>query len=692
MTSKHTITDNMIEIPSDEERKKESTRRKHQRYNEKRRGLKRFIGCDGEGWKYSDPFLENHREQSLMIFRIGKHEIYTGYPLDAQTIANWAASLPINDAIPVGFAFDWDITMILSTLPPRKIESVYDRESRTRIARGNFMKTDPVRWGDMIFDHIPGKLSVFGTNKRHIRVQDLFGCFQTSFLKSLQLWQIGTPAEIDFIAKYKSIRYDFSNLSATHLQEIRDYNELECVVLERLADALRAACYGIGLRTKRWNGAGALAQTLLDDRKIGNSMASVTKRPLRYGHNLGDSFEHFADISYYGGYFDIASCGILKGGMAEYDINSAYPAALRYLPCLAHAKECPIEESDFHIEHIKWRPKYKNTSATYSHGIFPIRYPGGTLHYPLSGDGWYWNSEIDAVRKYRNDKFIIETISSIGLKSDCNCDPFGWIDSYYRKRKELGSSSKGIVLKLAMNSLYGKCAQTVGQPLYANRVWAGLITSQTRAKIHSMIAAAEAVNLRPLMIATDAVYTEKQIPEEILAQFDIVLGDGLGEWGSNFYTDNYAIIQPGLHFPLSLNKLRTRGIPSHIINDNIKAILAHWHNPETRWEGWEYFLTRFISHRLAMHLNKPQWGGCWVPIVRHLKFGAPDKRNIPTDNMDLFVDLPLWDKPCQGRNIDVIKSNAPGLIADVMMGIPYGELFGGLHPPEKYKKRKKEKK
>jgi hypothetical protein len=72
----------------------------------------------------------------------------------------------------------------------------------------------------------------------------------------------------------------------------------------------------------------------------------------------------------------------------------------------------------------------------------------------------------------------------------CQCRTFDWVEPLYAYRRQLGSSGQGYPLKLAINSLYGKLAQRIGEPPWRNPLWAGLITARTRALLMDAAATA----------------------------------------------------------------------------------------------------------------------------------------------------------------------------------------------------------
>jgi hypothetical protein len=109
--------------------------------------------------------------------------------------------------------------------------------------------------------------------------------------------------------------------------------------------------------------------------------------------------------------------------------------------------------------------------------------------------------------------------------------PFSWVPGLFDQRNALkrAGDPRNIPLKLGLNSLYGKTAQGEGQkdskgvrqfPPYQSYVWAGLITSMTRARI------IEAIGMNPgkvLNAATDGIFS--RVPLALPNR-----GKGLGDW------------------------------------------------------------------------------------------------------------------------------------------------------------------
>src|SRR4029077_5832259 len=150
----------------------------------------------------------------------------------------------------------------------------------------------------------------------------------------------------------------------------------------------------------------------------------------------------------------------------QFDINSAFPAAMLHLPCLVHGEwERRVGKRDIESDELsicflrfKWKPEGKR----FLFGGFPVRRKDGSIHFPFNGKGWYWSFE--ARSAIHQDVTIYD---SWVYQKRCDCRPFDFLGQIYEERKALGKSGKGIVLKLVMNSMYGKLVQTIGSPRYS---------------------------------------------------------------------------------------------------------------------------------------------------------------------------------------------------------------------------------
>jgi hypothetical protein len=98
----------------------------------------------------------------------------------------------------------------------------------------------------------------------------------------------------------------------------------------------------------------------------------------------------------------------------------------------------------------------------------------------------------------------------------------------------------GIACKLVPNSLYGKFAQSIGSPKYANPIYASLITSGCRTMILDAIATHPKGTKDVVMVATDGVYFRSRNP-------GLALSGGLGDW-EEARKENITLFKPGVYW------------------------------------------------------------------------------------------------------------------------------------------------
>jgi hypothetical protein len=182
-----------------------------------------------------------------------------------------------------------------------------------------------------------------------------------------------------------------------------------------------------------------------------------------------------------------------------------------------------------------WSIEYKHPKDTYL-PVFPQRLQNGSIIYPIQGKGVYWYPEV----KFFIDRYGLQNIK---IKQ-------GWIQpkSYatrlaqrirdmYSLRQELkgkGDSTE-YALKITLNSIYGKFAQSVGKPKFRNLAYAGYITSYTRSELLRAVANQEHI---VIALATDAVFTTKKL--------SLSLSKKIGDWTENYYKQGI-FIMPGLY-------------------------------------------------------------------------------------------------------------------------------------------------
>jgi len=142
-----------------------------------------------------------------------------------------------------------------------------------------------------------------------------------------------------------------------------------------------------------------------------------------------------------------------------------------------------------------------------------------------------------------------------------------YVRSLYDKRRKL-SREQGWPLKVVLNSLYGKTAQTVGRRRFTSAMWAGRITAHTRARLSEAME-----EVTPVMVMTDSIFSLDPLPDDYLR-------DELGGWELADVFDRIWIAQPGIMAAERAGEIvstTTRGFPKMdpaALRDLIQAVTS----------------------------------------------------------------------------------------------------------------------
>lgn len=642
----------------DPERKREYKRQYKAFYKQERD----FVACDGEGCGVDDK-----GRQLYMLFRMGEQELFTGSRLTTWECLDFICNQEPGK-IYVGFAFGYDVTMILRDLSERQARRLFEkREFGPGLSRYVWYKEFNIEYlPRQYFKVCRVKIErrEDGTEKRHVIkgstriIYETFGFFQKSFLKCILEFSVGTDTERQRIADNKARRQDFNSIG----EEERAYCALECKFLAELMEKLRVYCNAAGIVPRSWNGAGKLA----------GALHKLHETPTRSDTNsvVPGALLDFAGMAYYGGRFEISRVGSIKEKVYEYDIRSAYPAAMRSLPCLVHGTWREVSGPELR-NLLRSKPdtlfvagcsyKARDPARTLFGGL-PCRSREGHLYWPLQGSGIYWSCEIASAERLG---FSVRLRDGWVYTRQCDCYPFNWVEPLYEYRRSIGSSGPGYPIKLGIASLYGLLAQRVGNGKYTNMIWAGLIPAMTRAKLNDALFLA---GDNAVMVATDAIYS--LVPLERL-----LVSERLGDWEANTL-DGLFIVQPGLYWCPAKRKKKSRGLSGRFFEEPGRT--------EAFEKAWEYFHAKenskvlelefpsvdvpvpgFVGLRLALSRGKPDLAGTWIQDTRSISFDYRNKRH--------------GHKWCSEHILTRPKAGFPGLVS-----LPHKEFLaaGGQEPWE----------
>lgn len=572
-----------------------------------------FCGVDGEGGGTDEKGRQNY-----LMLRAGEFLLFKdNQPLSTEACLEFLCDLP-TDRIYVAYYFDYDVTMIL------KDTSFQTRERllQPKIYAAGLRRSTYV--GDYDVEYTPHKMFRVKRTKdrKWITINDVGSFFQCSFHKAITDWQVGTPEERVAVKKGKEARSDFELMTAEEIE----YNRIEVNHLEQLMTAFRNVCEDCGYLPPRWQGPGYLASEMMKQHGI----------PKRTELALPNDLLPFANAGYYGGRFELFKIGNVRN-VYEYDINSAYPTAMGFLPCLHHGTWIKgygdPRTDEIYIANVEF--ENNNVAAC----DLPIRdKKTGSIYWPYRGNGIYWGWELNAAMQAHT--VINQWREHWVYHRECDCVPFKWVKEVYAKRKAIGKGTKGYALKLAINSLYGKTAQSIGSAPYANPIWAGLITAYTRAKLIDAYREIDSRNL--VMLATDGLYSTEPV--------NVPLGEWLGEWEMKQHAEMF-FVQPGIYFyGDGSGKAKTRGVKQAVVTKaepEFREIFARWmQEPLSLLGSPREFphvtvpLHIFIGMKLANSWGKPDSAGKWVDTTRDISFDFRTKRDFAAREENVIHTFP----------------------------------------------------
>lgn len=519
----------------------------------------------------------------------------------------------------IGFAFSYDVNMILRDLPPK---SMMELKEQTW-----------VYWKGYRIEHIPKKwftvTGEYSGKKITVRIQDIFSFFACSFVKALRGWNVGTPEEIDEIESGKDSRSHFrvSEIDA----KIRPYWESELRLLVSLGETLRDMLYSAGLEITQWFGPGNIATFLYQKHKTANTM----------NQELPDAIITAGQYAYAGGRFEGFKAGYHDGPVYSADINSAYPFALSQMPNLQSGiwHHFSGEDSDFlgtvptrvglyRVEYC-FRPEIVRMARR--NGLpLPLfhRRQSGHVWYPEMSHGWYHAPEMRLLMKAWNENagrsFSRFRIHEAWIYEDDGTSPFSWVSEMYAQRaewKRQGNPAQ-LALKLGINSLYGKLAQRIGHkdgkaPTWHQLEWAGAVTSTCRAMIYET-ALKDWRNV--IGVETDGIYSISPI-----SLGSETVGSGLGQWEVDAYS-GILFLQNGVYWLRDKNgdwkPPKSRGIPQRQLD--INAAFQALRSGEDLTARQQYF----IGYGTALHRSPDRmdrWR-TWTSGTKRFEFGGNGKR------------------------------------------------------------------
>ena len=554
-----------------------------------------FISFDGEGLEVNEPLTvlngvfyswgpRNHTRhynplpQPYVLLGNSKKERITnkdGLPTVECLEFLLESKVRHPNSIFVGYYFNYDTNQILRDLPEWKLRRLQEYGQITY--RKYWIKWLPRK--ALWVKHQP--------TQRSMVLYDSSGFFQKAFIDTCISYLGEDDPQLSLIRKGKESREQFK------WEELEDfiipYNDAEMEMHVRIMNILREDLHSVDAVPGWWHGPGAVANKVFK------------KYHVPISRETPEEVLDASQYAYAGGRFELLQMGRHPDTVYEYDIHSAYPAAATDLPDISQGSwetVSSFEPFSFGLWHVEYSNYHDNWFTDNRPQPLFCRSRNGSISYPNEVEGWYWTPEARLLPSSSIREGYV-------FRPTTTNRPFAFVKAMYNERRILQSqgSSTERALKLILNSIYGKMAQTVGGdentiPTWHQLEYAGYITSYTRAKIY------EAALLNPdaiIATETDAVFSTEPL--------DLPLSDELGDWEETIF-DEICYLQSGFYYAMQddhvickyrgMDKDRNTGQPQNLPYD--KVLEALWMDkPSVR-----SITTRFIGLAAGLH-TKSVW-------------------------------------------------------------------------------------
>ena len=616
---------------------------------------KQFVAWDFEGGNFPGELGTDHRITFAANSRGDELARPEGIPPDAHylMLIPWlyenAAKYP--DRAHVFFSASYDWSMILRGIPLDTLTKVYKQNGKfgvilaigrhrydIKLARRRMLTIRRVSvWNE-------GEKPLF--EKYTANFVDCFGFYQQTFVAAVK-GNLGEDyPDLGKIIAGKQTRATLAALD----DETKDYCRAELRALVLLMEKLRDDLHEAGIPIKNFWGAGAVASTMLQIagmREHLNPHEGANEPFWGNGRDfeIPESYtrEGAAIFAFFGARIEMLNYGWHEGALHDYDVNSCYPHFLSTLPSfnpeagewrhragLSIADFASLSPYSMALTYFRGNPKARFYP-------FPHRNGNGGIFYPRITAGWHHHSEILAALNPKDKSLRAEFLEiSEAWEWIPNTDARPWGDYIHGKFAErarlnalYGKNGPGKVLKLGLNSLYGKTAQRVGWekakdgtiklPTYQDLFVAGYITAGARAALYTR--ASEKPDAI-ISFATDGLTSrEKLSPKGI--------GPDLGEWDYTEY-DAGLFVMAGV-YTLYRNgakaKHMARGYRPPMGPDEWRdTVRAKWAQGETKITLPQ---TVFFGLGLALARKEPiEKLGQWGEIPREIQLTCVGAKRV----------------------------------------------------------------
>lgn len=451
------------------------------------------------------------------------------------------------------------------------------------------LESKEIFWYNYKLIYFKNKMLIIEKGNSVFKIYDIITFFNKSLLNTIQELQIELTEREKYILELGKEKRE-NNFQGMKMKEIIEYNQTECIITNKIAGKIetllnKSSVKDIknkdqNLMIKNFYGSSAISSKILKSYKIDKLKKF-------------DKYKEIFEASYYGGRFECLKLGYFKN-IFKYDINSAYPSVMKDLKELKRFIEVKRIKKIMNegIYYISFKLFYPSDFIC----PFPLRHKTGRIFFTGEIEGYYFGCEINsfinsgiAKENYYlkihkglipvfSEKLIFENSKGYNV-----IEEMYYLRKVYKKKNDL----RHYIYKIALNSMYGKLAQTVGSSQFQNLYYAGYITAKTRSLLYDASFTNDYENI--IAFATDSILTTNKL--KLKTSYD------LGNWEfeeikkaevllSGFYrleTEEGKFIYGVRGFKIQRNYF-----------DNILMDIQH--------KGFSKIsLNQFIGHKLALH-------------------------------------------------------------------------------------------
>ena len=240
------------------------------------------------------------------------------------------------------------------------------------------------------------------------------------------------------IAKMVGMEKGEVDFETTNMGELIKYNEQDCVILWHALDTFETGILDLG---------GQLNMT-----QASTALELFRRRFLKAPIRTNDNVNEVARRSYFASRVEVIrdSCE----DALYYDINSSFPHAMTFEApgsiTKTSSKKLPdrglylaklrVSVPDMYLPPLPFRPE-----------------EGGSVYFPIGvWDGWFMNTDVELLLREGGDILRVGEV--------VHFEPFNDLAEYartlYEKRMRSSSDAEKVIVKILLNSLYGKFAET----------------------------------------------------------------------------------------------------------------------------------------------------------------------------------------------------------------------------------------